>query len=678
MNLMKWEKLKKQWKPRISRAMPAVYFLYVFFLYYSLLSRPYFIDELDVFFGGYAISKGKALYASFLSQHMPFSYYIAAIMALCGARTVFQFRLGFYLFLTGLWEGIYLRHRKHIPMVSFFLMPLFYLSVLKTMFMGTIMVSEHWQGIGLVIIMLELVRYKKEKTISWACAWMISLGIMLSLGCTFASAYSVFCYFLGAAGMQITTLYRLRKQGSVSYAWERKKVFREDMRLTAVCILPFVILFGWYGITGNLENFYNGAYEIVTKYYSKYIGGLGSNPVSVVWTTFGIVGQHLIDSFLRLGESPWEVLLIFLLTGGILLCSIHMARKSWITGLAIFLSAIYGSLRGFQNFHAEAYYAQASAALSLWIGWTLAEMKQKNRISIPVCSATIAISLLMIADFMVWAGYNVLYTPSAFQRRILRCEEKILELLTEPGEEIFVCNASHNLLDTMDLELVPQDACGAVCYPYFYEMWGGRLMESIQELPSVVIYQPDESFLGYVFRDYAADFDAFLRKNYTRLPQGEDIWVSNAFLSLAEQRLETMGFGNLVDANTVSGQPVYPIEYTAGQSIRASFTAKSEELTALRLRAACFFRKSQPELKLTLRDAETREMVGEARMSAEEIADDFYSRCPLKARLVLNREYELEILIERIGGKGDLEFYYTEDSELALAAEYRVSTEEEL
>ncbi len=225
----------------------------------------------------------------------------------------------------------------------------------------------------------------------------------------------------------------------------------------------------------------------------------------------------------------------------------------------------------------------------------------------------------------------------------------------------------------MDLELVPQDACGAVCYPYFYEMWGDRLMESIRKIPSVVLYEPDESFLGYVFQEYAADFDTFLRANYTRLPQGEDIWVSKAFLPEAEQRLEAAGYGNLVDANTVSGQSVYPVEYIAGESIRASFTAKAEEVTALRLRAACFYRRSQPELRMTLRDAETREIVGEAWMSSEEIADDFYSRCPITARLVPNREYELEISIERIGGKGDLELYYNEDAKLALAVEYRVA-----
>ena len=59
----------------LNRALPVIYFFFVFFLYFSLLSDPYFTDEQDVFYGAYHIVKGRDIYQSFLSQHLPFSYY---------------------------------------------------------------------------------------------------------------------------------------------------------------------------------------------------------------------------------------------------------------------------------------------------------------------------------------------------------------------------------------------------------------------------------------------------------------------------------------------------------------------------------------------------------------------------------------------------------------------------
>ena len=54
--------------------------------------------------GAYSVLKGKDLYAAFQGQHMPFSYYYAVPLAVCGARTVYQFRLGTYLMLALVWE----------------------------------------------------------------------------------------------------------------------------------------------------------------------------------------------------------------------------------------------------------------------------------------------------------------------------------------------------------------------------------------------------------------------------------------------------------------------------------------------------------------------------------------------------------------------------------------------
>lgn len=146
---------EKGWK----RLLPWAYVLFVLLLYFSLLSEPTFTDEQDVLFGGYNIAHGQDLYRSYLSQHMPFSYYFAALPALLGARTVFQYRVGMYLLMTLVWGLMYRRNRKVLPELALWLMPMLYLGCLKTVSLGTTMISEHWQGLGLVIIGLELFRY---------------------------------------------------------------------------------------------------------------------------------------------------------------------------------------------------------------------------------------------------------------------------------------------------------------------------------------------------------------------------------------------------------------------------------------------------------------------------------------------------------------------------------------
>ena len=134
------------------------FFLFVLTLYLTMLLDGAFVDETDVFYGGYSVVKGGDIYKAYPSQHMPFSYYFSAIIALFGAREENWFRVGFYVMLSGLWTGIYIRNRKHIPRLALIMLPVLYITQLKMYSLATRMLSDHWQGIGLVIILLELIR----------------------------------------------------------------------------------------------------------------------------------------------------------------------------------------------------------------------------------------------------------------------------------------------------------------------------------------------------------------------------------------------------------------------------------------------------------------------------------------------------------------------------------------
>ena len=74
------------WLAKGDKWVPALFFCCVLALYLTMLADGLFVDELDVFYGGYSLAKGGDIYKAYPSQHMPFSYYLAAPGALLGAR----------------------------------------------------------------------------------------------------------------------------------------------------------------------------------------------------------------------------------------------------------------------------------------------------------------------------------------------------------------------------------------------------------------------------------------------------------------------------------------------------------------------------------------------------------------------------------------------------------------
>ena len=165
------------------------------------------------------------------------------------------------------------------------------------------------------------------KEIPWPCAGMICLGILLSLGSSFASAYSLLCYFLAAAVLQGKLLRGERGTNGKDKGKQMRQYLREDLRLAGICLLPFVLLMCWYAVSGNVENFYSGAYEIVTQVYSKYTGGMGSDPVG--WSGIPSALRHIsCQTVQSLPSALGLSLLVLLSAAGLFFFVIRIGRKS--------------------------------------------------------------------------------------------------------------------------------------------------------------------------------------------------------------------------------------------------------------------------------------------------------------------------------------------------------------
>ena len=621
-----------------------IFFVCVFALYMTLMLEPYFTDEQDVFYGGYNVVMSGDVYANYLSQHMPFSYYMAAVPALLGARTVYQFRLGFYIMMSVLWTAVFARHRRALNNLGLVLIPFLYILQLQFYDYATTMISDHWQGIGLVMIGLEVIRYSREYRISTAMAGMVCLGIMLSFGTTFMSAYSLLMLFLGVAALQGIRLAR--------HPEERKGAIREDLRLVGICLAPFVLLAGWYAATGNLENAFGGAYRVNVEVYSKYTGGLGTSPGGTFVHVFPLWAASWRTGLEYLREYPLYGIQLLLQNAALVIFAIRVGWKKPIAGITLFLAGIYAGIRGFDNFHGAAYMCVTAAALAGLAGEGIASFIEKRTVGRGVAAFAGMAAVIFLAAPSASTVKNLYHAPRYLRPvQVSAGSRDMLEILTDEGDRIHAGDVSFTSNMVMQYNLRLDDATMASSNPWFWEFWGEREMEILKEnRTKVMLYSPNGELWGYRLRDYAPELAAYVAENYTMIES--DLYVHNEALVEVRSRLEEAGYG-LVGTNTSSsGEELMAMLYE-GQTVEQHFPAAGSRMQAVWVRTATYMNSSQVGLKLTLLDAESGDVVAEAYRPKEELRDLRYTRFELKADMVPGRAYVLRMTADAMSTDED-------------------------
>ena len=628
------------WLAKGDRWIPAVFFICVLALYLTMLAEGLFVDELDVFYGGYSLAKGGDIYKAYPSQHMPFSYYLAAPGALLGARTPWQFRLYFDVLLSALWTGIYLRHRKHFSRFALALLPLLFVAQLRMHSLATTMISDHWQGIGILIILLELVRYAEEKKITTGMACMISLGIMLSFGTTFLSAYPLLIIFLGVAAMQ--AVQAIRKERELS------AMLREDGRLTLICLCPFVLLALWYLVSGNLSNAVGGAYELNVNIYSKYLSGFGTEPGGTFFATFPnwISYQAKGIDYLRAGDWRWA-LQIWAQTAALVAFVISLVKeKKQIAGITFLLAVILTGVRAFDGFHGAPYMAVTCIPMAFCLDGALGFFTEKRswRRALPAAAA-LACALVLIVPAAI-AAKGWIHVPRLLAGEQYReSNREVLEILAEPGERIHTGDLSYSAQIVMRNDLTLDAGSPAVANPWFYEYYGEQELASLKENQTrLLILEPDGSLWGYYVRDYARDFVQYAEEHYT--PVGLYTYVRNEDLPAALAKLRAAGYGTEVSGVLDSGEHAQGPMLQDGDVAEQRFEAADRHLTAVLLRAATYLGKNRPGMKVQLVDEATGGVIGESALPREEIKDFGYTRFALKAETEPGKTYTIRIMTD--------------------------------
>ena len=625
---------------RNSRWVAQVFFVCVFALYMTLMPEPYFTDEQDVFYGGYNVVMSGDVYANYLSQHMPFSYYMAALPALLGARTVYQFRLGFYLMLSGIWTAVFVRHRKRLNPLWLALIPVIFILQLYFHDYATTMISDHWQGIGLAMILLELVRYGEEPRITPGMAGMISLGIVLSFGTTFLSAYPLLILFLGVVAMQAVQAARK----------ERKlpEMLKEDLRLTLICLCPFLLLALWYLASGNLANAFGGAYELNVGIYSKYLDGFGTDAGGSFFATFPRWIQYQGKGAGYLNAAGWRwALQIWAQTAALLVFVVCLFKeKKRIAGITFLLAVILTGVRAFDGFHGAPYMAVTCIPMAFCLDGALSFFMEKRswRRALPAAAALAC--ALALAVPVVIAARGLIHVPRLLAGEKYReSNREVLEILAEPGERIHTGDLSYSEMIVMRNNLTLDPGSPAIANPWFYEYYGEQELTALKENQTrLLVLEPDGSLWGHYVRDYAKDFVQYAEEHYT--PVGLYTYVRNEDLPAALETLRQAGYGTKVSGLLDSGEHVQGPMLQDGDVAEQRFEAADRNLTAVLLRTATYLGKNRPGITVQLIDDASGEVIGESSLPREEIKDIGYDRFALKADTEPGKTYTLRIMTD--------------------------------
>jgi len=247
-------------------ACSILYGLLLFFLLMSFWNQGVFgSDEGEIFIKGRQIAAEDRLYSDVLSQHMPVMYYIAAVFAKAGARSAYEFRMCFYALFAVMWSIMYFYFGKRLGDKKVALYAIIYLILEAGISQGTCILSEQLQGIGMVILLYELLMFYERKSFTFADSVLISLAVFISFGSAFVSAFGIFAVAVSVLLLEIREL----KAERYTLGTGLFRLIKKYVVLFIVIALPFAALLIYYKSIHSLKNFYAWAYLLNREVYVK-------------------------------------------------------------------------------------------------------------------------------------------------------------------------------------------------------------------------------------------------------------------------------------------------------------------------------------------------------------------------------------------------------------------------
>ena len=548
-----------------------IFFILVSAFYSTFISEDLFTDETDNFAVGDIIARGGDVYKVSVSQHMPFSYYMAALIGLFHPVNQMQYRVGFYLILSLIWTLVFFHFRKRIPLAALVILPILYVSELKLYQFGGTMLSEHWAGIGHAILLLQVICYIREPRLKISDCLMISLAIVLTFGCTFTSAYSLAVTAAGVVLYQI--VYVQIKTPKEMRGSERKRILKEDAVLAAVCLFPWAVLVVWYAVSGNLQNFIYSVYQFNIDIYSHYMEGLGTDPGGTFLAMFGNYARFLGDSVsnvmkdgLNLGTGAALLHAAAPLAVGIILCI-----RNPVLGITYLAATISIAVRGFEHYHALHFICAASLSTALLAGQAVMLAVRNPKKVLYYIPAVLGVAILI--PFVMLSVNRAektaeLLNPQFLNSRNMEVKE-LTDIITDPDDLLHFTTVEGETIE-LDRNI---DYGSASSSPWTWEGFGEKELEAIKSNKTkVVFYEEGYSMWGYDRDDYAAELLSYLQEHYYDL--GASLRVRNEYLNEAIRRMLAAGYDGYLafeDPIALTGEEITEYRPLSDQALSTTF-----------------------------------------------------------------------------------------------------------
>lgn len=619
--------------------------LFIFMIFFLLLlafwntSYAYPDSEEEIFIKGQQIAQGLYLYKDIACQHMPVIYFISAFFSMCGVASITGFRICFYLILALNWTIVYAFYKKNFGRVVLVGYVLVYLGIIVSMRGGTSILCEHFQGQGMVILFLALLKFSEKMEINWKDSVMISAAIFLSFGNAFVSAFAIFFIAITVLALEIRKCLNEKRNFGSFIVYFIQKYYR----MILIAMVPWIVLLIYFKMTGTLYSFYSWAYALNRKVYPKYTMGYGG----------GILGGFL-GGISSIGTSVNETSAITFQTiraFALVLCALLYLIKSYrdkknavlTIGSALFLVGTL-SRGGTDNIHGLPACAVMSVLAALFLQDICKKLPKTQKQEV----INLACAILYFSGYIALVGnifgvttqrIAVPTTDAYYQRKL----EDVIDSITEDGERVGCAILNYDIL--MNAHVTPASVTGGSC-PWLWEWGGDQAMQELKENPPrVFLFNPDQETWGYPIRDYAWQLCNFIQKKYVRMD-------SIAGLSRLYIRKDIYADVYPVIDNTCIYKTydieVAPIALDSTECVKQTFVAtKDATLGSVNVIIGTYGRNNNWTLNVELVDETENKVVIENSINCSELGDGVYaSVLEGEVQIIANHRYSIVLSSE--------------------------------
>lgn len=561
-------------------------------------------DEGDVFAGGMAIAHGIPLYKEYLSQHMPFSYFVSAVFWVFGADGIFSQRFFFYLFYSSFWLLIVKRYAKQFSKITLVLSFLIFISIIGQISRGTQILSEHLAAIGFVILFAELVRYSTSDGSKFGVteSALISFSILCTFGTTFVSAFGLLPIVIGFTVILLKKSIKNREQSFP--VWRKLLGGLNDCKyLFSIIILPWILFLIYCICTNTLQDCIYWNYAFNRDIYSKYLGGYGTSISSVILDSVTRYFSNFVKSVNSILTAKFSIVeltkfILYILSLSYVIQNI-VDRKYLLGGVALFV-LIYTGTRGMFNFHSNPQTMLMCMFSALFLGSIY-----KNTVNNVHKLVVVFVFLILLIPYLSTInGYPSFKLKNHDESEL----SSYIKAITNKDDTVWEFALGTNKI-VMDSGRVPVFQFAATPW-----MWDATGLQAIEEqknnLPKVILYRDDQNVWGHKISEYAPGLSDFMAKYYTKY--SGFMHIRNDYYPKALSILKSYN----LKGGTVIG------EITKDFIFEQEVEFKQNDFSKIGLWLATYARKNKSYLYVSLIDKASGEVIFQTRKKAWRIDDN--------------------------------------------------------